>query len=89
MAELQQVVEESQLEVESAGKRLLKRDDQLRKLQTSLAESEAETAAVQKTLLTVEDQLKRLREELDAQQQGGSPGLGTFICCQSSGFGAW
>ncbi|KAI0213937.1 Kinesin-like protein KIF20A [Lamellibrachia satsuma] len=69
MAELQQVVEESQLEVESAGKRLLKRDDQLRKLQTSLTESEAETAAVQKKLLIVEDQLKRLREELDAQQQ--------------------
>jgi len=79
VVELQHVMEESQLEVESAGKKLLKRDDQLRKLQTRLTESEAERAREHKELLAAEDELKRLQEQFDSQRPGSSSVMGTSL----------
>ena len=70
MAELQQVVQESQLELESAGKRLIERDGQLLTLQTRVGESEAERAAMQNALLAAENQLKQLQAEISSQKLG-------------------
>ena len=70
MAELQQVVQESQLELESAGTKLVERDEQLRALQSRVGESEAETAAARAAILATENQLTQLRDQITSQQQG-------------------